>query len=606
MKTKSTFLTIIVWFAFTISNAIYSQNFVQVNGQPNSITNLDDYWTGAAWVDIDNDDDLDLFLTNRLPGTTQRKNKLYTNDAGNFTEVTSGTLVDDFGFWFGNTWGDYNNDDLIDVYVAGYPGRLYTNLGNGNFEKVITGAIADPEMAGISAAFGDFNNDGNLDLIQVRPNWLAGPPSTGNPGSPWIMINDGPPNYTFTRLLDTDVNDPTDGTYLHPTLSDFDGDGDLDIFIGMGSGMPMQDLMYRNLLAQTGNLDFQRITGIPLSDDLVEGNQWSFIDIDNDQDLDAYLTNWATMDGSGNTIPAANSLYRNNSGSYLEDTSDIIATDPSLTSTVSWGDYDNDGDLDAITACDAGHELDYYQNDGAGNFIKINAGELGTTDKNQSGASNGDYDNDGDLDIFIPGPGVDNSFFRNDLANGNNWVKFKLKGTESNQSGIGAKVWITSQGITQMREVSAASTFFGMNSLIQHFGLNTASSLDQVLVQWPTGSLESFDGLGINSTHVLEEGQGVLSVESTATKNEILVYPNPVTADLLIAMRQSTFEEAVNISIYDLKGAQVYSAPVEELDASRIVMIPQSELSSLKEGIYILTLTTNGKVLFNHKLVISK
>ncbi|GAB5398472.1 MAG: hypothetical protein Aureis2KO_00570 [Aureisphaera sp.] len=605
MKTKSTLLITLVCLVFGFSKTSYAQNFVQVNGQPISITNLDDYWTGAAWIDVDNDDDLDLFLTNRVTGTTPRKNKLYLNEAGNFTEITTGTLVNELGFWFGNTWGDYNNDGLMDVFVAGYPGRLFTNMGNGTFEKVTVGEVADPQLAGISAAFGDFNNDGNLDLIQVRPNWLAGPPSTGDPGSPWIMINEGPPNYTFNRLLGTEVNDPTDGTYLHPTLSDFDSDGDLDIFIGMGSGMPMQDLMYRNRFSETGTLDFERITGITLSDDLVEGNQWSFIDIDNDQDLDAYLTNWATTDSQGNTIPKENSLYRNNSGSYIEDTIDIIAADPSLTSTVSWGDYDNDGDLDAITVCDAGHTLDYYQNDGNGNFTKIMAGELGTTDKNQSGCSNGDYDNDGDLDLFIPGPGADNSFFRNDLSNGNNWVKFELLGTVSNKAGIGSKVWITSSGTTQMREVSTSSTFFGMNSLIQHFGLGLATSLDQILVQWPTGLTELFDGFGINDTHVLEEGQGILSVTQFDPESTILISPNPVDSDLLL-----TFTEEINhplhISLYNLNGEKVLNFTMEGLENQKTRVIPEEKLGPLAIGVYMFTIHNGDHVIYHQKLVISK
>jgi hypothetical protein len=298
-------------------------------------------------------------------------------------------------------------------------------------------------------------------------------------------------------------------------------------------------------------LDFEQITGTVLSSTPVEGNQWSFVDIDNDQDFDAYITNWGIPSGGGTNIGQENGLFLNNAGTYTPITDDPISTTPSLTSTVIWGDFDNDADLDAITPSDAGYIVHYYQNDGNGNFTIINAGELGTTDKNQSGGSAGDYDNDGDLDLFIPGPGADNSFFRNDLSNGNNWVKFKLIGTASNKTGIGAKIWVSSNSIVQMRELLGSSTFFGTNSLLQHFGLGASNNIDNITVEWPSGLRETFSNVNINDINELTEGTGTLSINEL-NQTDFGVYPNPVKNDLFISFTAIKIQNKLEFNLYDL------------------------------------------------------
>ncbi len=426
------FILGLVFLSFSFSE-LHAQDFVRQTSHPGN-PNLSDYWTGASWVDYDQDGDQDLFMTNRTPGQQTRRNILYKNlGNGSFSQVLNMGLVNANGYWFGNTWGDYDNDGDLDVYVSGFPSRLFKNTGQGGFIIQDFGTIGSPSIGGTGSAFVDLNNDGNLDIFNVWPNWLPGPPTVGGPQSPYIMINQGPPAYTFSRLVDSVINAPISDTYMHPVFMDFDDDGDQDVCIGMGAGFSKRDLCYRNLLKESGQLKFEQINDQAFSLDLVEGNQWTFIDLDNDLDLDAYVCNWGNS-SSGTLVPESNSMYRNAGGVFQKDSMDPLTQFPSQTSTSLWGDFDNDADQDCILVSDSTYPLQYYQNDGQGGFSELVLPNFSGLDLHQSGGSVTDHDEDGDLDLFIPGPGTMAAFFDNDLNNGNNWVEFNWKvGPPTNQ-----------------------------------------------------------------------------------------------------------------------------------------------------------------------------
>ena len=611
MKAKTTQLVVLFYLIFSLEMS--AQNFTRITdtNNPLSQTDLLDYWTGATWIDIDNDNDLDLFLTNRQPGTTPKKNRLYLNDGNNFIQLNTGILVNDLGYWFGASWGDYDNDGDVDVHVAGYPARLYRNEGDGQFTKITAGEIGLNTLAGISTAWGDFNNDGYLDLFTVWPNWMPGAPWTGAPAAPHLMINSGPPNFTFSRLLNTPVTDSGDDTYLHPSLSDFDDVGDLDIFIGMGAGLGKPDLLFRNLLTESGNLAFEKMDDILIATDLVEGNQWTWVDIDNDGDNDAFLTNWAHV-VDGVQMPQKNNLYINENGTFTKITNDIISTDEDLSTSHTWGDYDNDGDLDCIVVTDSTYLLRYYQNDGAGHFVHLNAGELSATNFHQSGCSNGDFDGDGDLDLFIPGPGSHNAFFRNDLENENHWIRFKLNGTQSNRSGIGAKLFVKSiingNAIWQRREVSASNTFFGHNSIWQHFGLGDAELLDSLQVTWPSGIVDQYTLLEVDTIFSLTEGETTSPTSVYGQEEEMNVariFPNPSGCRFMLEISIESNSRFEIMVVHSATGKVVYRSP----ERSSINGMLRKEIYLRKKvasGLHIVMLNINGISKVAGKVMVNK
>lgn len=205
-----------------------------------------------------------------------------------------------------------------------------------------------------------------------------------------------------------------------------------------------------------------------------------------------------------NSEGQSNYLYRNNGyGTFTKITSGIVVTDAGDFTGGSWGDYDNDGDLDLfVTNRNGGNPL--YRNDGSGNFSKIII-------DNDGGVSMcsawGDLDNDGDLDLFVANAGLfgenANDLYLNN-GNSNYWINVKCIGTFSNTAAIGAKVRVKAQirgnNVWQVREISGGNDggVGGQNSLNAEFGLGDASVIDSIKVEWPSGIVQVLTNISPN------------------------------------------------------------------------------------------------------------
>lgn len=484
-------------------------------------------YSGCAWIDYNNDDLEDLFVIN------SNGNLLYRNDGGgNFTQITSGPLVTDFGLFRGVTWADYDNDGDNDCFVTGNASGLYRNDGSGNFSKVTDADIGTIDSRGWSPAWGDYDNDGNLDLVISFPNGSVG----GGPNRPnRLFKNDGPPDYTFT-VVDTGVVVTGLAPYTSLNWNDYDLDGDLDLFIGAGpaSASPAPDFLYKNLLTESGNVGFEKITTLPMATDIADGQVWNLIDYDNDGDLDAFRTNW------GRLAPAnrPNDLYRNDGGTYTLVTGQAIVTESLVSLSQVWGDFDNDGDLDCFVANDRFALNSYYRNEGDGTFTSITASDVNGNFTSNIGAAASDYDNDGDLDLFVSGAGSsDNRYLlRNDVANGNGWLKLKLVGVFSNRSAVGTQIWahvtIGGDSLALFREVNTQNTFLGHNSLIVHYGLGDASVVDSLVINWPSGVTNILYNVDPNQFLTITEECGDPDADSVTCFDNCPTNYNPLQTDI--------------------------------------------------------------------------
>jgi hypothetical protein len=452
---------------------------------------------GVAWGDYDGDGDLDLYVA-KLGA-----NKLYRNSAGaSFEDVGAAMLIDDGGNGHGIAWGDYDNDGDLDLYQSdtGGQNRLFRNDGV-DFQNVAPAVGIVDSGPGQGVAWGDFDNDGFLDLYIAR----AGASLTNrlyqnNGGSAFTEVSSG-----------AQVADPSDSRGV--AWGDFDDDGDLDLYVANDGA----NRLYRN----EGNNTFTDDAGNAGVDGSADSQGATWGDYDGDGDLDLYVAN---------PTGTANSLFQNQGDeTFLSMEGSAGVGDTGLGEDVAWGDCDNDGDLDLYVS-NYGSANRLYVNNGDGNFAELGQFAGVADGGNGFGATWGDYDGDGDLDLYVSNYGSANLLYQNQ-GNGNHWLQVELEGTVSNRDGIGVKLFAT-VGTDQLRlDVDGGSGYFSQPSLPVEFGLGSAAVVDELRVEWPSGIVQTLTNVATDQLLTLEEIPTIdVSVPHvTATYNQTLQIPVQVT-----------------------------------------------------------------------------
>jgi len=581
--------TIIALFLVFLSGVSHlrSQDFIKLE---QSIVSIDSGASrGVNWIDYDNDNDLDLFITNGKQGGEY--NYLYRNDNGTFVKIENDPIVTNFLPYDGSSWADYDNDGNIDMCVVTWYNRvnqLYKNFGDGTFDLVTTGPVTTLTTYSETCSWGDYDNDGLVDLFITN--------SAGSGHRNLLYKNTGGGN--FVRI-DTGAIFSQTAFSRGVNWVDVNGDRLPDIFVTRENNQ--SEFLYKN----NGNGYFTEITNSPLTTSGGESWSGSWGDYDNDGDLDVFVTN------TGNQ---RNSLFRNDGDfNFTKILNDPLVDEPGYHSVGGWGDYDNDGDLDMyISQSFKGPPFTeklvnkLYKNKlmetGSASFEKITSGVLVSDSGYTFGFAWGDYDNDGDLDLAAAntfGENQKNALYRNELNNGNKWINIKCTGTNSNKSGIGAKVKIkaTVNGnpVYQMREVSGQEGYCSQNLLL-HFGLGNASVIDSMKVEWPSGADQHFTNVSVNQNITITENGTIISVNNNETgviNNFKLFqnYPNPFNPDTRIRFQVSK-NSKVLLQIFDTVGNEITTLlndtrPAGEYDFD----FRGNDLSS---GVYFYKLTVDG------------
>lgn len=447
-----------------------------------------DSWS-AAWGDYDQDGYEDLYVTEfkHYEGSY-----LYHNEGdGTFSKLSSGHPVEEKGASGGSTWGDYDNDGDLDLFVSNkvYSSNpLYENQGNGEFLKVDAGDISRYGSSCHNAVWIDYDNDGWLDMFVS--DFL---PSKFNQ----LYHNNG--NGTFTQVIDNLIVTEAQSS-IGATWADYDQDGLIDLFVPNAKGE--NNSLYHNL----GNGKFDKIVEGDIVNDGGNsvGSAWG--DYDNDGDLDLYVSNTGLEN---------NFLYVNNGeGNFGRETKSLITRSRGHSQGAAWADVNNDGYLDLFVSSDSASQNHLYMNQGNGVFLESES-EVSLAMESSKGAAFADIDNDGDLELFVANDAGDkNAFYRNETGNHNNWKAFKLEGLTSNRSAIGARIRmkarIYGEEVWQMREISAQSGggSSSQNTLRAYFGLGDATRIDSVVINWPSGYEQILAQLSVNDIQEVVEAAG--------------------------------------------------------------------------------------------------
>jgi hypothetical protein len=523
-------------------------NFHLTCGGPQKRYIMESLCGGVAFLDYDNDGWMDILLVqgstleNMRAGTNPLLCRLYRNNHdGTFTDVTEKAGLSRHGWGMGVAAGDYDNDGWEDLFITTLQGAvLYHSNGNGTFTDVtVRAGVDDHGEWGTSATFGDYDNDGLLDLyvanyVDLDLNHLPEfgsspfcqyrgiPVSCGPRGLPGardrLYHNNG--DGTFTDVTDKLGIDPNSYYGLGVTWGDYDNDGRLDLYVADDSS---PSLLYHNngdgTLTEVGV-----VAGVAYDSDGREqaGMGVDFGDYDNDGWLDLTKTNFSDDN---------NNLYHNNKDGSFDDRAGPAGIAPLTYPFLGFGtrffDFDNDGWKDIIVA--NGHvnpQVDAYpfgityaerallfHNLRNGRFedTGLRSGTALRQRKVSRGLAVGDFDNDGGLDVLISHLDDSPSLLRNLGGNRNHWIRIKTVGTKSNRDGFGARVQVTAVGLTQMDEVRANSSYLSASDPRLLFGLGKATRVEKIVVRWPSGTVDEVKEEAADQELVLQEGRGVIA-----------------------------------------------------------------------------------------------
>ncbi len=413
-----------------------------------------------------------------------------TIQAQQFEQITSGSIATSQKDSRSCNFIDLNGDGFDDIFISNGPSggqnnQLFLSNGNGTFGTIFNDPITQDQGASDGASFADVDNDGDLDAFVVT--WYG--------ERNYFYRNNGDGSFTFESSTAHTGN----GTYSETCAwGDYDQDGWLDLYVTnstdfvVNAAVTKRNQLWHNL----GDGTFERITtGAPVSDaDISRSVQW--IDYDQDGDTDLFVSNEENE---------RNRLYENNNGTFTNVSNPVTSVVRSSTGS-SWADIDNDGDLDLFVANFSNQDNQIFRNNGDGSFTAINSGPQSNDDGCSFGSAFGDFDNDGDLDLFVTngfcGNGLQNFLYKNNgsgsfsrddssiedlstqcsfgaawgdydndgfldlivanckgsnsqsqprntllhnLGNDNNWIKFRLEGRVSNRSAIGARIRLKAQ-----------------------------------------------------------------------------------------------------------------------------------------------------------------
>jgi len=465
---------------------------------------------GCAWLDYNNDGLPDLFVTSgrplekgmhpyplRKPPAEPPHNHLYRNNGdGTFTDVTEKAGLAGSGFSFAVIAADYDNDGYTDLLVTSYGHvTLYHNNGDGTFTDVTEKAGIKFDGWGISSTWLDYDKDGCVDLfigryVKFDPTYRAYYAADNYPGP---LDYEGDSNLLFHNDCHghfTDVSEKSGiaafkGRTMGVSTVDLDGNGYPSIYV---TNDKTENFLFHN----RGDGTFEEI-GVDAGAAFGQNGEMTsamgpvFFDLQHDGSMALWVTD-----------SRYNRLLKNIGNRSYKDITESAGISQQAAQYTSWGsgiyDFDNDGWNDIlifhgglIHMVPQEHSL--FRNLGGEKFqdVSSTAGPILDNKTVARGACFADYDNDGKVDAFVVNLGSPGYLLHNVTQNTNHWLMVKLEGVKSNRDGIGAKVQLVANGVTQYAQRVSGSGYLSQNDWRLHFGLGAGTKADSITVIWPSG-----------------------------------------------------------------------------------------------------------------------
>jgi hypothetical protein len=497
-------------------------NFVLRNSAAGRMYQVEQLPGGLGVIDFDNDGWPDLFCTNgaSLPSLTkagpEHWNRLYRNNRdGTFTDVTEKAGLQGQGYNMGVAVGDYNNDGHEDLFVVGvHANFLYKNNGDGTFTDVTSAAgLTGPGSLGkpawsVSACWIDYDNDGYIDLfVSNYCDWEPGTdpicggmttearaychPDRYNAESMQLYHNNG--DGTFTEITREQGLPEVLGKGMGLAIADFAGDGRPGIFIANDNA---RNLLLRNLGKRFEEMGVDAGVAYNADGRTISGMGADFGDIDGDGRPDIVMSG------------LKNETYELflNQGHAVFDNGSLRTGLLSLSRRWSgWGcglvDLDNDGWLDLFVAGGGVDTQDTEPNrifrNRAGHFEDVtdSVGEEFLRPALHRGVVFADFDRDGRMDAAVTVLNAPIELWWNRTPRENpagHWLQLRLAGLKSNRSAIGAEVHCHAGGRSQVRTVSGSVGYASTSDLTVHFGLGDATRAS-VQIHWPSGKAQALN-----------------------------------------------------------------------------------------------------------------
>jgi hypothetical protein len=497
---------------------------------------------GVALFDCDNDGKLDILTVNDsnvdryLKGGDLMVTLYHQGKDLHFSDITLQSGLTTRGWGMGIAIGDFDNDGLPDIFVTGFGhNALYHNLGGCEFKDVTEKAGLAGGGFSVGAAWADYDRDGFLDLFVSRyiDSDVHALPQPGSKNFNYKGVSmetprlDGETDFLYRNRGDgtfEEVSAKAGVGNLEKRLGmgvvwgDYDNDGWPDLFVTNDMG---GNYLYRNKHDGTFE-DMGLWSGAALGEQGESfGNMAAdFADIDNKGTLDLLVTRY---------MHQPISLYKNLGARGFKDISRESHLEHGSDSLIRWGsgfaDFDNDGWPDILVAngnftslTDSipdepryRERLQLFQNDKDSAFSDVTelSGLNEGPPQSRRGTAFGDIDNDGNIDAVVYNVGAAPSVFLNETKNSNHRVLFRLVGTKSNKSAIGARVIVSTSKMNQMDEVRGGGSYLSCNDQRLHFGLGDEVLMKRVRILWPSGLDEELSNVHADAIYTVLEGHGI-------------------------------------------------------------------------------------------------